>query len=92
MLLALGRAFGETMAVLMVGGAASNALPNNLFAPINTMAAAIVSLLDSALTDPSGMSVASLAEIALALFAITLIVNLGARGIVRHVSGNSLTR
>jgi phosphate transport system permease protein len=80
---ALGRAIGETMAVLMVCGSALNQLPQNIFAPINTIAAVIVSQLDSALTDPTGMAERSLAELALILFAITLSVNLIARLIMR---------
>jgi len=82
-LLALGRALGETMAVLMVSGGAQNQFPSNVFSPINTMAAVIVSQLDSALTDASGLSVSALAETALVLFAMTLLVNVIARGIVR---------
>lgn len=82
-MLALGRALGETMAVLMVCGSALNLLPHNVFAPINTIAAVIVSQLDSALTDPTGMAERSLAELALILFGITLSVNLIARLIMR---------
>ena len=82
-MLALGRALGETMAVLMVSGSALNQLPQNIFAPINTIAAVIVSQLDSALTDPTGMAEKTLAELALILFAITLSVNLIARLIMR---------
>lgn len=82
-MLALGRALGETMAVLMVCGSALNLLPQNVFAPVNTIAAVIVSQLDSALTDPTGMAERSLAELALILFAITLSVNLVARLIMR---------
>jgi phosphate transport system permease protein len=82
-MLALGRALGETMAVLMVCGSALNLLPHNVFAPINTIAAVIVSQLDSALTDPTGMAERSLAELALILFVITLSVNLIARLIMR---------
>lgn len=74
-LLALGRALGETMAVLMVCGSAINALPQNIFAPVNTIAAVIVSQLESALTDASGMAQRSLGELALTLFVITLVVN-----------------
>lgn len=81
-LLALGRALGETMAVLMVSGGAQNQFPSNVFSPINTMAAVIVSQLDSALTDASGLSVSALAETALVLFAMTLLVNVIARYIV----------
>jgi phosphate transport system permease protein len=82
-ILAAGRALGETMAVLMVCGSASNVLPGNLYAPINTIAATIVSQLDSALTDSTGMAQRSIGELALVLFAITLIVNLFARTIMR---------
>lgn len=81
--LALGRALGETMAVLMVSGGALNYLPKTIFTPITTMAAFILSQLDSALQDPTNMAVESLAEIALVLFVITLIVNASARLIVR---------
>ena len=81
--LALGRALGETMAVLMVSGGALNYLPGTLFTPISTMAAFILSQLDSALQDPSEMAVKSLAEIALVLFVITVIVNAAARLLAR---------
>jgi phosphate transport system permease protein len=81
--LALGRALGETMAVLMVSGGALNYLPGTIFTPITTMAAFILSQLDSALQDPTNMAVKSLAEIALVLFVITLGVNAAARVIVR---------
>jgi len=77
--LALGRALGETMAVLMVSGNALNYLPQNVYAPISTMAAFIVSQLDSALQDPTEMAVRSLAEIALVLCLISIIVNALAR-------------
>ncbi len=77
--LALGRALGETMAVLMVSGNALNYLPNNIYAPVSTMAAFIVSQLDSALQDPTGMAVRSLAEIALILSVISLGINVLAR-------------
>lgn len=87
--LGLGRALGETMAVLMVSGGALNYLPNTIFTPISTMAAFILSQLDSALQDPTGMAVRSLAEIALVLFFITLAVNAMARLIVR---GSTLVR
>jgi len=77
--LALGRAMGETMAVLMVSGNGLNYLPQNIYAPISTMAAFIASQLDSALQDPSGMAVRSLAEIALVLCLLSIAVNAGAR-------------
>jgi phosphate transport system permease protein len=82
-LIAFGRALGETMAVLMVCGAAINAFPHNVFQPVNTIAAVIVSQLESALTDSTGMAQRSLAELAVSLFVITLSVNIVARGILR---------
>ncbi len=77
--LALGRALGETMAVLMVSGGAINILPHNIYSPVSTIASFIVSQLDSAEQDPTNMAIKSLAEIALVLFVITLAVNAGAR-------------
>lgn len=85
-ILATGRALGETMAVLMVGGGALNYLPNNIYAPITTMAAFIVSQLDSAMEDPTGMAVRSLAEVALVLCVISVIVN-GAARLMLYFSG-----
>jgi len=82
-ILGLGRALGETMAVLMVSGGAINYLPDTITSPISTMASFIVSQLDSAEQDPTGMAVRSLAEIALVLFIITIIVNVAARLITR---------
>ena len=83
MLLSFGRALGETMAVLMVCGAAINSFPENIFSPVNTIAAVIVSQLESALTDSTGMGQRSLAELACVLFIITLLVNVVARAIMR---------
>jgi phosphate transport system permease protein len=77
--LALGRALGETMAVLMVSGGGINILPTSIFSPISTIASFIVGQLDSAESDPTNMSVRTLAEIALVLFIITLAVNAGAK-------------
>ncbi|MDE3207644.1 MAG: phosphate ABC transporter permease subunit PstC, partial [Pseudomonadota bacterium] len=78
-ILALGRALGETMAVLMVSGNALNYVPNNVYSPISTMASFIASQLDSALQDPTGMAVRALSEIALVLLLITVVVNIVAR-------------
>ena len=85
-ILATGRALGETMAVLMVSGNALNYLPTNIYTPISTMAAFIVSQLDSALEDPTGMAVRSLAEVALVLCVISIIVN-GIARLLLYFSG-----
>ena len=83
--LATGRALGETMAVLMVSGNALNTLPHNIYAPISTMAAFIASQLDSALQDPTGLAVRALAEVALVLCVISIVVNAAARLILSSV-------
>jgi phosphate transport system permease protein len=77
--LALGRALGETMAVAMVSGGGSNILPNSIFAPISSIASFIVNNLDSAEGDPTNMAVSAIAEVALVLFLMTLAVNAAAK-------------
>ena len=81
-ILATGRALGETMAVLMISGNALNYLPTNIYSPISTMASFIVSQLDGALQDPTGMAVRALAEVALVLCLISVVVNSLARGLL----------
>ncbi len=88
--LGLGRALGETMAILMVSGNALNYLPQNIYNPVGTIAATIVSQLDSAMTDSTGMAVYALAEMALVLFVITLLVNMAAP-LVMRISGGIMT-
>ncbi|OBS08156.1 phosphate ABC transporter permease subunit PstC [Acidihalobacter prosperus] len=85
-ILALGRALGETMAVLMVSGNALNYIPKNIYDPISTMAAFIASQLDSALQDPTGMAVRALAEVALILMVISVVVNAAAQ-LILWISG-----
>lgn len=71
-LLALGRAIGETMAVTMVIGN-SNFLPKNIFAPSNTMASVIA----NEFTEATGkVYLSALIEIGLLLFIITTVFNL----------------
>ena len=69
-MLALGRAMGETMAVTMIIGNA-NKLNISLLAPANTIA----SLLANQFAEASGLQVAALMYAGLVLFLITLIVN-----------------
>jgi phosphate transport system permease protein len=90
-ILATGRALGETMAVLMVSGNALNYLPANIYTPISTMASFIVSQLDSALEDPTGMAVRSLAEVALVLCLISIVVN-GLARILLYYEARQSTR
>ena len=85
-ILGWARALGETMAVLMISGDFLNALPANVYSPFSTIAATIVDLLDSALTDPTGMAVHALAAIGLVLLVITLATNLVGRMIIRRVT------
>jgi phosphate transport system permease protein len=88
--LGLGRALGETMAVAMVSGAALGAMPANIYSTMTTIAATVVSQLDSALTDSSNFAVKTLAEVSLVLMVITLLTNVAARALVRRVSGTAL--
>lgn len=88
--LGIARALGETMAVAMVSGVVLSGSPSSLFAPITTVAATIVTQLDSAFTDSSGFAVRSLAEAALVLALITLLVNVLARLLVRRVATSGL--
>jgi phosphate transport system permease protein len=88
--LGLGRALGETMAVAMVSGAELGALPSNIYSTMTTIAATVVSQLDSALTDSTDFAVKTLAEVSLVLMLITLLTNVAARAMVRRVSGTAL--
>jgi len=88
--LGLGRALGETIAVAMVSGAIVGALPSSLYAGFTTIAATIVSQLDGAFTDASGLAVSTLAELGLVLLLITLLANVGARLLVRRVATTAL--
>jgi phosphate transport system permease protein len=77
-ILGLGRALGETMAVTMVIGN-SYKVTASLFSPGATIASTIASQFGEAST---GVYTGSLIELALILFGITLIVNIVARTLV----------
>lgn len=80
-LLGLGRALGETMAVTMlIGNKAS--LSASLFAPSYTMASVIANEFSEAEGD---LHLSALAEIALLLFAVTLLLNLAGRLLIWSV-------
>ncbi len=71
-LLAFGRAFGETMAVTMVIGN-SNFLPKDIFSPANTMASVIANEFTEATAD---IHLSALIQIGMWLFVFTVFVNL----------------
>ncbi len=81
-LLALGRALGETMAVTMVIGN-SNFLPKSIFSPGNTMASVIA----NEFTEATGrLYLASLIELALVLFVVTTIINILGKLVIRKMT------
>ncbi len=79
--LGLGRALGETIAIAMIGGAALH-IPSTIYLPFTTIAATILTQLDGQLANPQGVS--TLAELALVLAVISVVVNLVARLIVNR--------
>jgi len=82
-ILGLGRALGETMAVTMVIGN-TNRISASLLAPGATMASVIA----NEFTEATGkLYLSALTEIALVLFALTVIVNALARLLVRGATG-----
>lgn len=85
LLLALGRALGETMAVTMLIGN-TNALPESIFAPGNTMASVIA----NEFTEATGaVYSASLVQIGLLLFVVVAVINLIGKKVINHISQNS---
>lgn len=81
-ILGLGRALGETMAVTMLIGN-RHEISTSLFAPGYTMASAIANEFTDASSD---MHIAALIYVALVLFAITVLVNAGARLLIWRVA------
>jgi phosphate transport system permease protein len=82
LLLSLGRALSETMAVTILIGNSSE-LPHNIFSASNTMASVIANEFTEAV---STVYSASLIEIGLILFIVTMIINLIGRSIIKNVS------
>jgi phosphate transport system permease protein len=80
-MLALGRALGETMAVTMVIGNAATISPS-LFEPAYSIPAILANQFAEAQDD---IHIGALAYLALILFVLTLAVNIGAVGLVRLV-------
>lgn len=81
-LLALGRALGETMAVTMVVGN-SNIFPHSLFSPGNTMASVVANEFTEA---TASLYVSALIEVGLLLFLVTMIIDVIGRYIIRKTS------
>ncbi len=81
-ILGLGRALGETMAVTMLIGN-SHDIAASLFAPGYTMAAAIANEFSEASTE---IHFAALSYVAFALFGVTVLVNAAARLLIWKVS------
>ena len=79
-MLALGRAMGETMAVTMLIGNSSQ-LSFSLLAPANT----ISSLLANQFSEASGLQVSALMYAGFVLFLMTLLINILAEYVVRSV-------
>ena len=87
-ILGLGRALGETMAVTMVIGNRPE-VSKSLFAPAYTMASVIANEFSEATGD---LYLSSLVEIGLALFLVTLMVNALARLLVWSITGGTAGR
>jgi phosphate transport system permease protein len=84
-ILGLGRALGETMAVTMVIGN-RHEVASSLFAPGYTMSAAIANEFSEAVSD---MHLAALMYVAFGLFVLTVLVNAGARLLIWRVARGS---
>ena len=89
MILGLGRALGETMAVAMVSGTGVQTLPTSLYFSVNTIASFMALSLGNAVSDPTGMLQAALMELAVVLLLITVTVNVVARLVIKQVFASS---
>src|SRR5579871_82498 len=78
-LLGLGRAMGETIAVALLVGSSAQ-ITGHLFRPGDTMAGVIANQFGEA----SGVFRAALIGLGVVLFAITILVNLGARAVLNR--------
>ena len=83
-LLGIGRAIGETMAVLMCTGHAVQ-IPKSIFDPVRTLTATIASELGETVRGDDHYQV--LFVLGMVLFAITFVVNLAADLIVKGIRG-----
>lgn len=85
-MLGLGRALGETMAVTFVIGNAFN-LPNSIFSPSNSIASALANEFNEA----GGMQKSALLELGLILFLITTVVLACSKVLLLRLSKNEGT-
>lgn len=83
-LLSLGRALGETMAVTMVIGNTS-LIPKSIFAPGNTMASVIANEFTEA---ASSLYLSSLIELGLLLFLVTVVINIAGKSIIKRFTND----
>jgi len=79
-LLSLGRALGETMAVTMVIGNTS-IIPDSIFAPGNTMASVIANEFTEA---DRTLYLSALIELGLVLFLVTVVINMIGKRIIKR--------
>jgi phosphate transport system permease protein len=79
-LLSLGRALGETMAVTMVIGNTS-LIPSSIFAPGNTMASVIANEFTEA---DHAVYLSALIELGLVLFLVTVVINMIGKRIIKR--------
>lgn len=84
LLLSLGRALGETMAVTMVIGN-TNMLPTNIFAPSNTMASVIANEFTEA---DRTVYLSALIELGLFLFLVTVVINIIGKAIIKRFTND----
>ena len=82
-LLSLGRAVGETMAVTLVVGSAIK-MPKSIFSTGNTMSSMIANQFSEASSDPLQLS--SVIEIGLILFMVTFVINYIGKKIITRFS------
>ncbi len=83
-LLSLGRALGETMAVTLLIGNTS-AIPQSLFAPGNTMASVIANEFTEA---DHTVYLSALIELGLVLFLVTVVINVIGKRIITKFTNN----
>ncbi len=83
-ILGLGRAFGETIAVTMVIGNA-NEIPVSLFGPAQTLSSLIATQILEGIQ--GSLQLSAIIEVALVLLVVTLIINVFARLMVWRVFG-----